>query len=528
MTERFTLITELGRGGMGVVWKARDDETGRIVALKLLHATLAADKDYLARFEREVDLAKRIHSVNIVEVLGYGMRDGAPFLALEYIDGPTLRELLSEHGPYSWTEAKALLGQLTQGLADAHAAGVIHRDIKPANVLIDPTGTAKIADFGIARGLDSTRMTATSTMLGTPAYLAPEGPVDERSDIYSLGIVAYELLSGAAPFAGTTYQEVIIRHIREAPDLAKLPAESRDVVNWMLAKDPAQRPQRASVLLKVLYGVAEAPKTTHSAAPAMRPSQAAQKAASAARTTASRPAIPTPAPPRPRSQTPLPQPPISYPQYQQYAPPPQAGYPAAFPATYPPAYQAAYAQHPPAPYPAGWSAAPVPGALPRPASVSGAILVLLGAVVTLASFQLPWVNIGGGSGELAAMHAGIFSVVPTGQLGSILGSVAFAFLLGIGLVLSRRRLGARRVLGVLAVISGIVVLAVGQWVRLQFDSYNNSYSSYSYGFNLDTGFYVGLAGGIIIAFGGIVALASTLVADPNSQSAGSRGPGARW
>jgi serine/threonine-protein kinase len=186
MTERFTLLTELGRGGMGVVWKARDEETGQIVALKLLREVYAEDADYVTRFERELELAKRIHSPNVVGVLGFGVRDGTPCLALEYVDGPSLRERLADHGPYPWAEARPLLAQIAQGLAYAHAAGVIHRDLKPSNVLIGSDGIAKLADFGIAKGLDLTRVTGTSTMLGTPAYLAPEGPADSRSDLYSL------------------------------------------------------------------------------------------------------------------------------------------------------------------------------------------------------------------------------------------------------------------------------------------------------------------------------------------------------
>jgi serine/threonine protein kinase len=315
MTERFTLLSELGRGGMGVVWKARDEETGRIVALKVLHAALAVDSGYIERFERELELAKRIHSAHVVEVLGYGMRDGAPYLALEYVDGPTLREMLARHGPYTWPDANGLLVQITQGLADAHAAGVFHRDIKPANVLIDRDGVAKIADFGIARGVDLTRLTATSAMLGTPAYLAPEGPIDGRSDLYSLGIVAYELLSGAAPFAGTTYQEVIIRHIREAPDLGKLPPESRDVVAWLLAKEPAGRPQRASTLLPVLYGAAPVPRGSTPPAPAV---------ATARRTAPAPPQLQTPQ----RQFTPTP---------PRYTPPPTQSTPTPpFPPTYAP------------------------------------------------------------------------------------------------------------------------------------------------------------------------------------------------
>jgi Protein kinase domain/Galactose oxidase, central domain len=266
MTERFTLLSELGRGGMGVVWKARDEETGQIVALKLLRETYAEDPDYLARFERELELAKRIDSVHVVKMLGFGVREKMPYLALEYVEGPSLQDALAKHGPYSWPETKALLIQLTQGLADANAAGVIHRDVKPANVLIGPDGVAKLTDFGISRGLDTTRMTATSTMLGTPAYLAPEGPKDARSDLYSLGIIGYQLLTGTVPFKGTSHQEVIFEHVRTAPDLGKLPPEARPIIGMLLAKDPAERPARASALLPILYGVTPAPMVGVSAA----------------------------------------------------------------------------------------------------------------------------------------------------------------------------------------------------------------------------------------------------------------------
>ena len=280
MTERFTLLSELGRGGMGVVWKARDEETGQIVALKLLRETYAEDPDYLARFERELELAKRIHSRNVVGVLGYGVRDKTPYLALEYIDGESLRERLTTHGVYSWTEARPLLAQIAQGLADAHAAGVVHRDLKPSNVLIGSDGVAKLADFGIAKGLDLTRMTGTSTLLGTPAYLPPEGPNDERSDLYSLGCIAYEMLTGVVPFEGRTYQEVILRHVREAPNLERLPEDARPIIGWLLAKDAGERPQRVGDLLPVLWGGAEVPvgKTkTEVHAPAL-PTQAPQTA----------------------------------------------------------------------------------------------------------------------------------------------------------------------------------------------------------------------------------------------------------
>ena len=269
----FTLLSELGRGGMGVVWRARDEESGQIVALKLLRAAYADDRDYLERFTRELELTRRIHSAHVVGVLGYGVREGLPYLALEYVDGPSLRELLREHGAYGWPEARGLLAGVAQGLADAHAAGIVHRDVKPSNILLGSDGVAKLTDFGVSRGLDLTRVTGTSTMLGTPAYLAPEGPADERSDLYSLGCVAYELLAGAVPFEGRSYQEVILRHVREAPDLAKLPPEARPIVGALLAKEPGQRPQSAAALVGLLAGTAGP-----SAAPAPAQARAAPAA----------------------------------------------------------------------------------------------------------------------------------------------------------------------------------------------------------------------------------------------------------
>jgi hypothetical protein len=168
-----------------------------------------------------------------------------------YVDGPSLQDQMAM-GSLSWPEAKSLLLQISTGLGAAHAAGVIHRDVKPSNVLMARDGTAKLTDFGIARGLDMTRFTATSAILGTPAYLAPEGPRDVRSDLYSLGIVAYELVTGEVPFKGATYQEIIVEHIRSAPDLTSLPIDAQPVVSWLLAKDPGARPHAAAELIAVL------------------------------------------------------------------------------------------------------------------------------------------------------------------------------------------------------------------------------------------------------------------------------------
>jgi serine/threonine-protein kinase len=257
--ERLTLLEQIGRGGMGVVWKAHDEQTGQTVAVKLLNAAYADQPEYVARFERELELARRIHSKNVVEVLGYGVRDGTPYLALQYVDGPSIRQRLADNGTYSWDDARALLVQVTQGLVDAHAAGVVHRDVKPSNILVGTDGVARLADFGIAKGIDLTRVTGTSALLGTPAYLPPEGAKDERSDLYSLGVVAFELLVGVPPFEGDTFSDVMLAHMRTLPDLSRLPIAARPIVGWLLAKDPNARPQTAAQLLKVLEGKAGVP-----------------------------------------------------------------------------------------------------------------------------------------------------------------------------------------------------------------------------------------------------------------------------
>jgi serine/threonine-protein kinase len=262
----FTPIEQVGKGGMGVVWRARDDDTGQIVALKLLRDLYAEDPAYRSRFEHELEIAKRITSPHVVKVLGYGAREGVPYIAFEFVEGPSLRELLAQHGPYGWPDVRAMLLQLAEGLADAHAAGVIHRDVKPSNILIAPGGIAKLADFGISRATDLTRVTKTSGLLGTPVYLAPEGPVDARSDLYSLGVIAFELLTGSPPFEGATYHEVLVAHLRQPPNISKLPPEARPIVAWLLAKDPDSRAQSARQLVRVLTGAEPIPGARPAAA----------------------------------------------------------------------------------------------------------------------------------------------------------------------------------------------------------------------------------------------------------------------
>jgi serine/threonine-protein kinase len=252
MTDRFERLEQLGRGGMAVVWKARDRESGELVALKVLHSHFAEDPDYIARFEREVEVTQRIDSPNAVKILGYGSDGGDLFLTMEYIDGQSLRELLHSRGKLPWEETKAIAEQVAAGLKAAHEKGVIHRDIKPSNIMLASDGIARLADFGIARLADMTRLTGSSTMLGTPLYMAPDTETDVRSDLYSLGVVLYEMLAGEPPFPGPSQAAIMMGHLKGSPDITRVPAEARGLLRRLLAKDPASRPSSAGEVLALL------------------------------------------------------------------------------------------------------------------------------------------------------------------------------------------------------------------------------------------------------------------------------------
>ena len=270
MTERFELLSQLGKGGMGVVWKARDTETGEIIALKLLHSIYSQDPDYIARFEREIEVARRIQSPYVVKVLGFGNRDGQPYMSMEYVAGPSLSQLLHERISLPWEEASRIITDVTRGLSATHAAGVIHRDLKPSNIMVDQSGRAKIADFGIARASDLTGLTGAITTLGTAGYIAPEGRYSVQSDLYSLGCVLFEMLSGGKLFEGESMQQIMVRHIREDPDLSSLDSRAIPIVAWLLQKEASARPADCEHLLHVLTGVTRAPDVAPSRA-ALKP-----------------------------------------------------------------------------------------------------------------------------------------------------------------------------------------------------------------------------------------------------------------
>jgi eukaryotic-like serine/threonine-protein kinase len=264
----------LGKGAMGIVYRAHDPHIERTVAIKtvrkdLLDAELA--HQFMARFRNEARAAGRLSHPNIVAIYEYGEDEHLAYIAMEYVDGLGLREYLNRKAQFTLGQVASIVTQLLQALAFAHAQGVVHRDVKPANLILTPAGTVKVADFGIAR-IDATTLTMTGMVMGTPSYMAPEQcrglPSDARADLFSVGVVLYELLAGRRPFDGSmeaiAYRICHERH-RPASEIAPfaLPPGIDALLDRALAKDPADRFADARTfemaLRSAVAGEAEAP-----------------------------------------------------------------------------------------------------------------------------------------------------------------------------------------------------------------------------------------------------------------------------
>ena len=211
---RYRVERELGRGAMGVIYQADDPDIGRTVAIKLVRADLLDGDDreqFLARFRHEARAAGRCAHPNIVALYDFAMHEGNPFLAMEFVDGVGLGQALKQAGRFAPAEAVAIITQVLDALGAAHALGIVHRDVKPANILLLPNGQVKVTDFGISR-LDTSHITQDGAIIGTPAYMSPEqcrgDDVDARSDLFSVGSVLYELLTGSRAFSGRNVTEV--------------------------------------------------------------------------------------------------------------------------------------------------------------------------------------------------------------------------------------------------------------------------------------------------------------------------------
>jgi serine/threonine-protein kinase len=250
----YVLEAELGHGSMGTVFRARRDDDGRVVALKLLHAELAADAIFRRRFEREARIAGALSHPHVVEVVEAGEVDGRPYLATRFVEGRSLADRLDDDGPLPDSDVVRLVAEVATALDVLHEQGLVHRDVKPANVMLDTDGGAALADFGLARGAADTVLTTPGRVSGTVDYLAPElirGAIARpASDVYALGCVAYECVAGAPPFAGKPVADAVLAHLEEQP--ATLDSPLSLAVLQALAKDPAQRPPTATAYALML------------------------------------------------------------------------------------------------------------------------------------------------------------------------------------------------------------------------------------------------------------------------------------
>ncbi len=246
---KYEILEELGRGAMGVVYKARDPLIGRMVALKTVMPGMLSDGDLLKRFYREAQSAGRLQHPNIVVIYDLGESDGLPYIAMELVEGESLQKLIARGVSLPLAAKLRILVQICRGLGYAHRNGVVHRDVKPANILVTPDGSVKVVDFGIVH-LADTGMTSTGMILGTVSYMSPEQlrgeHVDARSDIFSVGILMYELLSGRKPFEGANVTAILLRIATGEPQLLSelvpgIPSALEDVVRKCLRKDPEER-----------------------------------------------------------------------------------------------------------------------------------------------------------------------------------------------------------------------------------------------------------------------------------------------
>jgi eukaryotic-like serine/threonine-protein kinase len=272
---RYRLVERIGSGGMADVWCATDQQLGRRVALKVLHPRFAADPQFVERFRREASHAAGLQHPNVVAVFDRGEWDGTPYIAMEHIEGPTLKEIVRDRGALAPALAADVVVQILRAARYAHKHGIVHRDLKPHNVILDEEGRVKVTDFGIARA-GASEMTETGAIMGTAHYLSPEQaqglPVDGRSDLYSIGVILYELLTGRVPFDAESPVSIAVRHVSEPPippaEVNPAVPPALDAVTMRaLAKAPEDRFQDADAFIAALQAARDAPMEATAYAP---------------------------------------------------------------------------------------------------------------------------------------------------------------------------------------------------------------------------------------------------------------------
>jgi predicted Ser/Thr protein kinase len=279
---RYRLLDKVGAGGMAEVWRAQDTALGRTVALKILRPQYSADPEFLARFRQEARAAANLAHPNIVNVFDIGEADDRHYIVMEYVDGADLKELIRGAAPFAVERALNLATQIAAAVGHAHRAGIVHRDLKPQNILVSGDGRVKVTDFGIARAMAAASLTETGVVLGTAHYLAPEQaagrPVTPATDVYALGVVMYEMLTGRTPFDADTSVAVAMQHLHDTPPPLqqlnpRVPDSVAAVINRALAKDPARRFTDANAMVGALRTVLQLGEQSTSVQPAVAPAR---------------------------------------------------------------------------------------------------------------------------------------------------------------------------------------------------------------------------------------------------------------
>ncbi len=278
--ERYQIIEELGKGGMGRVYKVLDTKINEKIALKLIRPDISMDKNTITRFSNELKLARKVRHKNICQMFDLGEEKGTHFITMEFVPGEDLKSMIRMSGHLAVGTTVSVAKQICDGLAEAHESGVVHRDLKPSNIMIDKGGNARIMDFGIARSLKAKGITGSGVMIGTPEYMSPEQvegkEVDQRSDIYSLGVILYEMITGQVPFEGGTPFTIGVKHKSEAPQNpkelnAQMPNELSELILRCLEKDKEARYQSAEEVLADLNSIEKGIPVTQKVIPKKRP-----------------------------------------------------------------------------------------------------------------------------------------------------------------------------------------------------------------------------------------------------------------
>ena len=263
---KYEIEKELGTGGMGTVFKARDPDSGSLVAVKLLLPELCSDHLYISRFLREINIMKGLQHPNIVAILDHGEEDGRVYFVMEYVNGYSLRNIMDEKGALPVDKSLYIAIQLAEALHCAHSHQIVHRDIKPSNVLITGRDFVKLMDFGVAKSAGATQLTSTGGIVGSPGYMSPEQVsgeiVDRASDIYSLGVILYEMVTGKLPFKAANPVQLIQMHRYSTPENPssynpEVSEELSGIIMGLIEKQPDKRPNDGSVVAKILEPMLE-------------------------------------------------------------------------------------------------------------------------------------------------------------------------------------------------------------------------------------------------------------------------------